>query len=43
MELKRIRINNFRSIKDVTIEIDEINNSKCLIYWAKMKRVKAIS
>ncbi|EJG8970670.1 AAA family ATPase, partial [Campylobacter coli] len=41
MELKRIRINNFRSIKDVTIEIDEINNSKCLILLGKNEAGKS--
>lgn len=40
MELQRIKIKNFRSIKDMTIEIKEINGKKCIILVGKNEAEK---
>lgn len=41
MELQRIEIKNFRSIKDMTIEIKEINGKKCIILVGKNEAGKS--
>ncbi len=41
MELSKIMIKNFRSIKDMTIEFNKINDSKCLILLGKNEAGKS--
>ena len=41
MELQRIEIKNFRSIKDMTVEIKEINGKKCIILVGKNEAGKS--
>lgn len=41
MELSKIRIKNFRSIEDITIDIKKINDSKCLILLGKNEAGKS--
>lgn len=41
MELQRIEIKKFRSIKDMTIEIKEINGKKCIILVGKNEAGKS--
>lgn len=41
MELQCIKIKNFRSIKDMTIEIKEINGKKCIILVGKNEAGKS--
>lgn len=41
MELSKILIKNFRSIEDITINIDKINNSRCLILLGKNEAGKS--
>lgn len=41
MQLKRIEISNFRSIKNIKIEIKEINGKKCVILVGKNEARKS--